>query len=78
MEYTEKKNVAFTGVETKPELHDGKHIAQGLFVDGLPGPIFAGVTLFWVVTSFAGLMWSDVPATTMLYIQRFAHALFGS
>ena len=31
--------------------------ARSRFLDELPGAAFAGVTLLWIVSSFAGLIW---------------------
>jgi hypothetical protein len=78
MEHIENESVAFTAVEPKPGTHDGIRVAQGMFLDELPGAVFAGLTLIWVLSSFAGLMWREVPPATMLHLQTLVHALVGS
>jgi hypothetical protein len=36
---------------------EGVRFFQGRFLDELPGTAFAVITLVWVVTSFAHLIW---------------------
>lgn len=57
---------------------EGVRLAQGRFLDELPGAAFAAITLVWVVSSFAGLMWHELPADTIAHIQNLVHALAGS
>ena len=78
MEHVENEKAAFTAVESKLGSHDGIRVAQGMFLDELPGAVFAGITLIWVLLSFAGLMWREVPATMMLHLQTLVHAVVSS
>ncbi|MGH7781713.1 MAG: hypothetical protein ACREQR_18005 [Candidatus Binataceae bacterium] len=39
------------------EPGEGVRFAQSRFLDELPGLVFAAITLLWVVSSFAGLIW---------------------
>ena len=42
---------------TRTEAGEGVRIAQGCFLDELPGAIFVFLTLMWVVTTFVGLFY---------------------
>jgi len=53
---------------------EGKRLAQGCFLDELPGAAFAIITLVWVVSMLAGLMWRDLPAEMMARYQALAQA----
>jgi len=37
------------------ETGEGVHLAQGLFLDELPGAMFVFMTSMWVVSTIAGL-----------------------
>jgi hypothetical protein len=43
-------------VELAAEPNEGLRLAQGRFLDELPGAAFAAITLVWIVTSLAGLL----------------------
>jgi len=49
-----ERSVAWT---PKPETGEGVRLAQGFFLDELPGAIFVFLTLMWVVTTFLGLFY---------------------
>ena len=53
---------------------EGKRLAQGRFLDELPGAAFAIITLIWVVSMFAGLIWRDMPAEMMARYPMLAQA----
>jgi hypothetical protein len=57
---------------------EGVRLAQGRFLDELPGAAFAAITLIWIVSSLAGLMWREVPASMVAHLQSLAQAAFGS
>jgi len=53
---TRQASVAGTRQWTEnSEPGEGMRLAQGRFLDELPGAVFAVITLIWVVSSFAGL-----------------------
>jgi len=60
------------------EPDEGVRLAQSRFLDELPGAAFAGITLFWIVSSLAGLIWREVPADTIAHLQSMVHGIFGS
>ena len=60
------------------EPGEGVRLAQGRFLDELPGAVFAGMTLIWVISSFAGLMWSNLPADFITHIHAFTQLVLGS
>lgn len=53
---------------------EGKRLAQGRFLDELPGAAFAIITLIWVVSMLARLIWRDMPAEMMARYQTLAQA----
>ena len=79
MEYVRQETVGqINTVELTTEPDEGVCFAQGRFLDELPGAAFAGITLVWIVSSLAGLMWREMPADTMAHIQSLAHAFLAS
>lgn len=67
-----------TAVASPVEPDVGVRVAHGFFLDELPGAAFVGITLVWIVSSLAGLMWRDIPAETMAHFQSLAQAILGS
>jgi hypothetical protein len=59
MEFIEKEKVLERVVqaESSQEVGDCSRFAQGRFLDELPGAAFVAVTLIWIITSFAHLIW---------------------
>jgi hypothetical protein len=55
------------------EKTEGARLAQGRFLDELPGAVFALVTLIWVVSAFVGLVGSHLPADLIAQVHSFAH-----
>jgi hypothetical protein len=51
---------------------EGVRIAQGRFLDELPGAVFAVMTAVWVISSFAGLFWTNLPADFIAHVHEFA------
>jgi len=79
MEYIGQKTMGrINTVELNATPDEGVRLAQGRFLDELPGAAFAAITLVWVVSSFAGLIWREMPADTIAHIQNLVHALLGS
>lgn len=64
-------------VELTAEPGEGVRLAQGRFLDELPGAAFAAITLLWIVSSLAGLMWREIPADTIAHIQSHAQVFLG-
>jgi hypothetical protein len=64
--------------QTRAETGDGVRLAQGRFLDELPGAAFAAVTLIWVICSFAGLFWHDLPAEFITHVHAFEQLVLGS
>jgi hypothetical protein len=62
---------------TTRETGDGVRLAQGRFLDELPGAAFAAVTLFWIIASFAGLIWRNLPAEFITHVHAFAQLVLG-
>ena len=60
------------------ETGDGIRLAQGRFLDELPGAAFAAVTLIWVIGSFAGLMWQSLPADFINHVHALTQLVLGS
>ena len=60
------------------EPDEGVRLAQGRFLDELPGAAFAGITLFWIVSSLASLIWREMPADMISHVQSLVHGLLGS
>ena len=65
-------------VASPVEPDEGVRVARGFFLDELPGAAFVGITLVWIVSSLAGLMWRDLPAETIAHFHTLAQALLGS
>jgi len=79
MEHTRPKAVG--QLEVRPytmEPDEGIRLAQGRFLDELPGAVFALITLVWVISCFAGLIWRDTPADIIAHLQSFARSAMGS
>jgi hypothetical protein len=55
------------------EPGEALHFAQGRFLDELPGIAFAAITLIWIVSSFAGLQWRELPAEVTAYVGAITH-----
>ncbi|HKN01313.1 MAG TPA: hypothetical protein VJX23_12420 [Candidatus Binataceae bacterium] len=64
-------------VELTAQTGEGVRFAQSRFLDELPGAAFAGITLLWIVSSLAGLMWREMPAGTIAHIQSLAQVSLG-
>ena len=60
------------------ETGEGVRLAQGRFLDELPGAAFAAVTLIWVISSFAGLIWRNLPAEFITHVHAFSQLVLGS
>jgi hypothetical protein len=43
--------------ESSREVGDCSRFAQGRFLDELPGAAFVAITLVWIISSFAHLVW---------------------
>ena len=79
MEHVKQETVGqISSIEMTAEPDEGVRLAQGRFLDALPGAVFAGITLLWVVSSLAGLMWRELPADVIAHFQSLAHACLGS
>ncbi len=63
-------------VQAKEETGEGVHLAQSVFLDELPGLMFALITLVWILSSFASLIWREIPSGTLAHLQSFARAFF--
>lgn len=63
---------------TRAETGEGVRLAQGRFLDELPGAAFAAVTLVWVIGSFAGLFWHNLPAEFITHVRAFEQLVLGS
>lgn len=61
------------GAVTEPG--EGKRLAQGCFLDELAGVAFVAITLMWIVSSLAGLMWRDFPADVVTHVQALIRTL---
>ena len=58
MEFTAKeKALEVAQTESSQEGSDCARFSQGRFLDELPGAAFVAVTLIWIITSFAHLIW---------------------
>jgi hypothetical protein len=60
------------------ETGEGMRLAQGRFLDELPGAAFGVVTLIWVIASFAGLMWQNLPADLIAHVRAISELVVGS
>ena len=63
---------------TASELGGGLSMARGRFLDELPGAAFAAITLVWVVSSFAGLVWGSLPAELIAHVRAMSQTIQGS
>jgi len=63
---------------TVNELGEGLSTARGRFLDELPGAAFAAITLVWVVSSFAGLVWGNLPAELITHVRALSETIQGS
>jgi len=58
MEFTAKeKALEVAQTERSQEVSDCVRFSQGRFLDELPGAAFVAITLIWIITSFAHLIW---------------------
>jgi len=79
MEHIRQPTVGQVGtIDVTAEPGEGLRLARGRFLDELPGAAFAAITLVWIVSSFAGLMWSNIPAEMIAHLQNLAQAIYGS
>jgi hypothetical protein len=79
MEYVKQETLGqINTVALAAEPDEGVRFAQSRFLDELPGAAFAAITLVWIVSSLAGLVWRDMPADTIAHIQGLAHSFLGS
>ena|ERR1700693_2989140 len=77
-EIAKRETLETTRETTKTtEAGDGVRLAQGRFLDELPGAAFAAVTLVWVISSFAGLFWRNLPAEFITHVHAFAQLVLG-
>jgi hypothetical protein len=69
MEYETKQDTwaQFGAVSRSAEDNEGVRLAQGRFLDELPGAVFAAITVIWIVASFAGLEWRLDTAAMMAH-----------
>jgi hypothetical protein len=57
-EIAERETLETTREATETnEVGEGLRLAQGRFLDELPGAAFAAATLVWVISSFGRLIW---------------------
>jgi hypothetical protein len=75
---TQERVGHLTKVASSVEPDEGVRVAHSVFLSELPGAAFVGITLFWIISSLAGLMWRDMPAETIAHFQSLAQALLGS
>jgi len=57
------------------EKGEGMRLAQGRFLDELPGVAFVAITLIWVIGSFAGLMWRALPVEFVTHAHQLVHLI---
>lgn len=59
MEYETRQDTwaQFGEVSRSAQECEGIRMAQGRFLDELPGAVFAAIALIWIVASFAALDW---------------------
>lgn len=69
MEYETRQDTwaQFGAVSRRAEDSEGVRLAQGRFLDELPGAVFAAITVIWIVASFAGLDWRLDAAAMMAH-----------
>lgn len=60
------------------EPGEGVRLARGRFLDELPGIAFAAITLFWIVSMFAGLTWRELPVELTAHVRAIMQAVLGS
>jgi hypothetical protein len=60
------------------ESREGIRIARGLFLDELPGAAFAAVTLIWIASSLATLMWRETPMDAINHLHILVRAFLNS
>ena len=78
MEQIRESTVGRMGAFDLPaQTDEGLRIARGRLLDGLPGAAFALITLHRILSSFADLMWRDLPAEMIAHLQNFAQAVAG-
>jgi hypothetical protein len=75
MEYETRQGTwaQFGEASRAAEPCEGLRIAQGHFLDELPGAVFAAITLIWIVASFAGLEWRLEAAAMMARVHQLMH-----
>ncbi len=79
MDPTNQQTVGrMAGLSISSEPGEGICFAQGRFLDELPGAAFAAITLVWVVSTLAGLIWRELPADTVAHLFAMANAVAGS
>ena len=71
-EITERDTLETTQEPAAAGEKEGVRLAQSRFLDELPGAAFAAVTLIWVISSFAGLMWHNLPIDLINQVQAFS------
>jgi hypothetical protein len=77
-EIAKRETLETTRAAEVEQTGDGMRLAQGRFLDELPGAAFAAVTLIWVIGSFAGLMWQSLPADLIIHVRAFTQLVLGS
>ncbi len=65
-------------MDSATEPGEATRLAQGCFLDELAGVAFVAITLMWIVSSLAGLMWRDLPADAVAHMQALLRSLSGS
>jgi len=80
MAETTRENALGQFRETAGRSEPGEAVrfAQGRFLDELPGIMFGTITLIWVIASFVGLTWRELPAEVIARVGVLTHLVLGS
>jgi hypothetical protein len=73
IEITKQEPLEAAQEATAFEKNEGVRLAQGRFLDELPGAVFAIMTLIWIVSAFVGLIGGHLPADLIAQVHAFAH-----
>ena len=68
----------YRGVVSYHENGEGVRIAQRCFLEELPGIVFGAMTLIWICSSLAGLMWRELPTEITQRLPELVMSLWAS
>jgi hypothetical protein len=79
MEHLRRENVGqFTTADSNSEGQEGARLAQSVFLDELPGAAFAAITLIWILSSLASLVWREIPIDAIGHLRSVGQVLLRS